>query len=237
MRAITSGSRMIIENSPVGSSKSNGIVERAIQSVQEMIRTIRSDIEGRWKVKIDATHSIWPCVAEQAGFLLTRFEAGRDGKTAYERLEGKSAKVQGLIRTRDLVEKTSRRTAREVDMHVRRRHLSESQSDHRGGHRDEADRCVADENSSNETSQRDMGSKQFGNGRRCPVAQKMKMTRRWNGERLKSEVIVMDKKYKKSWQRRNTFQLRSECTYRVRTWRNLDSQRDVWDARHCIGEQ
>ena len=45
MRAMTSGSRMIIEISPVGSSKSNGIVERAIKSVQGMIRTIRSDIE------------------------------------------------------------------------------------------------------------------------------------------------------------------------------------------------
>ena len=27
---------------------------------------------------------------------LTRFEVGRDGKTAYERPKGKSAKVQGL---------------------------------------------------------------------------------------------------------------------------------------------
>ena len=43
-------------------------------------------------VKIDATHSIWPWIAEHAGFLLTRFEVGRDGKTAYERLKGKSAK-------------------------------------------------------------------------------------------------------------------------------------------------
>ena len=48
MRAMTSGSRMIIENRPVGSSKSNGVVERAIRSVQGMIRTVRSDIEGRW---------------------------------------------------------------------------------------------------------------------------------------------------------------------------------------------
>ena len=47
-------------------------------------------------VKIDATHSIWPRIAERAGFLLTRFEVGRDGKTAYERLKGISAKVQGL---------------------------------------------------------------------------------------------------------------------------------------------
>ena len=94
MRAMTSGSRMIIENSPVGSSNINGIVESAIQSVQGMMRTIRSDIEGRWGVKIDATHSIWPWIAENAGFLLTSLRAGRDGKTAYERLKGKSAKSE-----------------------------------------------------------------------------------------------------------------------------------------------
>ena len=51
---------MIIENSPVGSSKSNGIVERGILSVQGMIRTIRSAIEEKWAVKIEVTHSVWP---------------------------------------------------------------------------------------------------------------------------------------------------------------------------------
>ena len=47
-------------------------------------------------MKIDATHSILPWIAEHAGFLLTRFEVVRDGRTAYERLNGKSAKVQGV---------------------------------------------------------------------------------------------------------------------------------------------
>ena len=47
-------------------------------------------------MKIDATHSMWPWIAEHAGFLLTRYEVGRDVKTAYERLKGKSAKVQGM---------------------------------------------------------------------------------------------------------------------------------------------
>ena len=47
-------------------------------------------------MKIVVTHSSWPWIAVQAGFLLTRFEVGRDGKTAYERLEGKSANVQGV---------------------------------------------------------------------------------------------------------------------------------------------
>ena len=31
------------------------------------------------EVKIDVTHSVWPWIAEQAGFLRTRFEVGRDG--------------------------------------------------------------------------------------------------------------------------------------------------------------
>ena len=51
---------MINENSLVGPSKSNGIVERAIQSSQRKIRTIRTAIEETWEVKIDVTHSVWP---------------------------------------------------------------------------------------------------------------------------------------------------------------------------------
>ena len=35
-------------------------------------------------------------MAEQARFLLAKFEVGLNGKTACERLKGKSAKVQGL---------------------------------------------------------------------------------------------------------------------------------------------
>ena len=81
--ALKSGPKMITENSLVGSSKSNGAVERAIQSVQGMIRTICSAIEETWEVKIDATHSVWPWIAEEAGFLLTCFDVGRDGRTAY----------------------------------------------------------------------------------------------------------------------------------------------------------
>ena len=45
--AMKSGSRMIIGSSLVGSSKSNGSVERAIQSVQGMIRAICSAIEEK----------------------------------------------------------------------------------------------------------------------------------------------------------------------------------------------
>ena len=47
MEAMRGGLRIIVENSVVGRSKSNGNVESAIQSVQMMIRTIRNDIEEK----------------------------------------------------------------------------------------------------------------------------------------------------------------------------------------------
>ena len=40
---LKSGSRMIIENSPVGGLNSDGVVERAILSVQGMIRDKQGD--------------------------------------------------------------------------------------------------------------------------------------------------------------------------------------------------
>ena len=70
---------MIVESSPVGSSQSNGTVERAIQSVQGMVRTLRSSLEEKCEKKFEAVHSIWRWIAEHAWFLLTRFEIGRDG--------------------------------------------------------------------------------------------------------------------------------------------------------------
>ena len=85
LRAMKSGSRMTIENSPFGIWNGNGTVERAVQSGQGVIRTLRSTIEEQWEVKI-VTYSVWLWIAEQARFLLTRFDLGGDGITAYERL-------------------------------------------------------------------------------------------------------------------------------------------------------
>ena len=84
LRAMKSGSGMTIQNSPFGSWNSYRIVERTIQSVQGVIRTLRSTIQEQWEGEL-VTHSVWLWIAEQARFLLTRFEVGGDGKTAYER--------------------------------------------------------------------------------------------------------------------------------------------------------
>ena len=90
------GPMRMVGNSQKYSSQSNGIVERAVQSVEAQMRVIRSAIEEKMKVKISGKHAIWAWVAEYSSYLLNRFEVGKDGKTAYERCKGKKAKALGL---------------------------------------------------------------------------------------------------------------------------------------------
>ena len=47
VRAEKGAGRTVIEHSPVNSSKSNGVVERAVRSVEEQMRTMRGALDGR----------------------------------------------------------------------------------------------------------------------------------------------------------------------------------------------
>lgn len=70
--AVRGGGPMLVEHSPVHSSWSNGVVERGIQAVQGMIRTMSSAVEERWGVKLEVVRPVWRWLAEHAGRLLTR---------------------------------------------------------------------------------------------------------------------------------------------------------------------
>ena len=96
VRAAGGGGKYIMEESPVGSSASNGVVERAIQSVQGQVRVMKDALEAKWGVKLGAKHSVVPWMIEYAAVLLNRFEVGKDGKTAYERSKGRSSKTLGV---------------------------------------------------------------------------------------------------------------------------------------------
>jgi hypothetical protein len=96
VRATVGNGKCIPEHSPVGSSASNGVIERGVQSVEQMIRVLKSGLQERWGLNITTFHPIIPWLVEYAAFLLNRFEVGRDGKTAYERSKGKTAKSLGL---------------------------------------------------------------------------------------------------------------------------------------------
>ena len=120
---------MIIENSPVGSSKSNWII--AIPSVQGMIRTVRIETEERWRVEIDATHSVWPWIAEHAGFLLTRFEVGR-WENCVGTMERRVDTGAGHdVRLRVVEEEACGRPSWKIDVHVGGWRVLGCQGDHR----------------------------------------------------------------------------------------------------------
>ena len=96
LRAAIGGQGMVVENSPVHSSKSNGFIERTIQSVQGLVRTWRSSLEAKWGVKLDVEHRIWPWLVEMVGWMMSRADVGADGKTGYERCKGRRARLPGM---------------------------------------------------------------------------------------------------------------------------------------------
>ena len=81
---------------PVKSKGFNGVIERAIQAVEGHIRTMKSQLDERYKVKIDIGHPIITWLCEYSTYLANRLEVGKDGKTSYERCRGKRAKVLGF---------------------------------------------------------------------------------------------------------------------------------------------
>ena len=76
LRSAEGGGRYIVENSPVGSHASNGVVERAIQSVAAQARVMLDVLESRWKVEVPYAHPVLCFLVEYSAFLLNRFEVG-----------------------------------------------------------------------------------------------------------------------------------------------------------------
>ena len=71
--------------------------ERAVQTVDGQIRVTKIALEARLGTQVDVGANIVTFMAaEYASFLLNRLEDGNDGKTAYERVKGKSATVLGI---------------------------------------------------------------------------------------------------------------------------------------------
>ena len=85
-----------MEESPVGSSGSNGVVERAVQGTEGQIRVILVALEERIGRQVDPEEAIVSFIPEYAAYVVNRLEVGKDGKTSYERTRGKKATVVGL---------------------------------------------------------------------------------------------------------------------------------------------
>jgi hypothetical protein len=78
----------VLENSKVYDSQSNGIAERAVQSVESQVRTLLLALQKGLEVKVPVTREIVTWMVEHAADLLNKFLVGPDGRTAFERLKG-----------------------------------------------------------------------------------------------------------------------------------------------------
>jgi len=79
----------ILENSPVGDSRSNGHAERAVQEIVGRVRTLKHGLEKRTGLIFESNHAVIPWLVEHASDLHNKFHVSRVGKTPYELWKGK----------------------------------------------------------------------------------------------------------------------------------------------------
>merc|ERR1711879_1035044 len=68
----------LLEESPVGSSRSNGDIEGAVSTAERGIRRLRLALESNYKVKVPLDHSVVPWLVLHAGFVHNRFQVDDD---------------------------------------------------------------------------------------------------------------------------------------------------------------
>lgn len=81
--------RTVLEQSPVYDSKGNGLIERAVQSFEKILRTHKLALEDKLKSKLPVKHPVFAWLVEHCADLYNKYQVGRDGKTAMQRLKGK----------------------------------------------------------------------------------------------------------------------------------------------------
>ena len=84
--------RVLLEESPIGDSQSNGAVERANATVQGLVRTIKDYTERMINTKMPLDSACLKWLIKHVGWLLSAYKKGSDGQTAEERLRLKPFK-------------------------------------------------------------------------------------------------------------------------------------------------
>ena len=77
------------EYSAVGASASNGRAERAVQTIEDQLRTLKSALEARIDTRVPSTHPVLRWLVEHAASLINRSKVHGDGQTSYQALHGK----------------------------------------------------------------------------------------------------------------------------------------------------
>ena len=71
-----------------GESQSNGLAERAVQSIEGSISTHLAALQAHIKIPIPANHPLLAWIIHHSSYLLNKYQLGADGHTAWGRLHG-----------------------------------------------------------------------------------------------------------------------------------------------------
>ncbi len=85
-----------LENSKVGESDTNGKVERAIQDLKGLVRTLRSAIEEKTGEPIHVNDPIVPWLVRHAANIINTCRVREDGKTAVQLMKGRKMNAKLL---------------------------------------------------------------------------------------------------------------------------------------------
>ena len=83
------GKSVVLEESPVGDSESNGLAEGAVKEAKGVIRSLRFSLEDLHGIEISHSSAILPWLVRHAGSMISRGRRGIDGRTAFELRRGK----------------------------------------------------------------------------------------------------------------------------------------------------
>ena len=84
----------LIEQSPRYESKSNGVAERGVRTHEGQVRSMKSALEDRLKMKVPSTHKIMTWMVSHVADMLNKFVVGVDGNSTYERVNEKKYRVR-----------------------------------------------------------------------------------------------------------------------------------------------
>ena len=80
---------VVLEESPEYESKSNGEIERAIQTIHGHLRAMKDRLESRYNQGISGEHPCLPWLVAHASDTVNRFQVPLDGKPPYENWKGR----------------------------------------------------------------------------------------------------------------------------------------------------
>jgi len=81
--------RTVPEYSPKGESQSNGIAERAVQTIEGLIRSHKLELEEKIGASVPVETPIVTWMIEHCADLYNKYHVFKDGRTSYENVKGK----------------------------------------------------------------------------------------------------------------------------------------------------